>query len=78
MKTAISIPDPVFDSAERLAQRLGISRSRLYSEAVERFVTEHRRKNVTDRLDTVYRDEPAGVDPHLQRLQVASTDVEDW
>jgi metal-responsive CopG/Arc/MetJ family transcriptional regulator len=78
MKTAISIPDPVFDAAERLAQRLGISRSRLYTEAVERFVTEHRREDVTNRLNALYSDNPARVDPHLQTLQVTSIDIEDW
>ena len=35
MKTAISIPDEVFRSAERLAQRLGVSRSELYAKAVD-------------------------------------------
>jgi len=34
MKTAISLPDPVFRSAEQLAARLGISRSELYCRAI--------------------------------------------
>lgn len=38
MKTAISVPDKVFDDAERLADRLGWTRSRLYSEAVREFI----------------------------------------
>ena len=35
MKTAVSIPDHVFDAAERLAEKLGISRSELYQRALE-------------------------------------------
>jgi len=35
MKTAISVSDPVFKSAERLALRLRVSRSRLFSDAVD-------------------------------------------
>jgi metal-responsive CopG/Arc/MetJ family transcriptional regulator len=78
MKTAISIPDSVFEAAEQLAQRLGMSRSRLYSEAVEQFVADHRRRDTTDRLNAIYRDEPARVDTPLQTLQTTSLDSEDW
>lgn len=34
MKTAVSIPDEVFQEAEALADRLGWSRSQLYAHAV--------------------------------------------
>ncbi|MEM6753148.1 MAG: ChpI protein, partial [Cyanobacteria bacterium P01_C01_bin.38] len=33
MKTAISIPDPLFEAAEQFAKRLGLSRSELYAMA---------------------------------------------
>src|SRR5688572_2300207 len=35
MKTAISLPDALFEAAELLAGRLGVSRSRLYANALE-------------------------------------------
>ena len=54
MKTVISIPDPVFRSAEELAQRLGISRSELYSKAVAEFIERHRDDLVTHRLNEVH------------------------
>jgi metal-responsive CopG/Arc/MetJ family transcriptional regulator len=38
MKTAVSIPDPLFRAAERLARRRGLRRSQLYAEALERLV----------------------------------------
>ena len=54
MKTAISIPDPVFKSAEQLASRLRVSRSALYSQALTAFMEEHRDDLVTSRLNEVY------------------------
>ncbi len=38
MKTAISIPDEIFDSADALAEEMGVSRSQLYATAVAEFV----------------------------------------
>ena len=41
MKTAVSIPDDVFEEAERLATELKTSRSQLYSRALQEFVARH-------------------------------------
>ena len=54
MKTAISIPDALFDSAETLASRLGVSRSQLYATALARLLAEHARNEITARLDALY------------------------
>ena len=79
MKTAISLPDDLFASADRLAARLGVSRSELYQRALTRFVAEHEDAYVTERLDRVYGETDAGVDPVLSRLQDASLEVEsEW
>lgn len=40
MKTAVSIPDPLFEAAERLARRRGLRRSQLYAEALQRLVVD--------------------------------------
>ncbi len=53
MKTAISIPDDVFEDAERLARRSGRSRSALYSAAVREYVARYGTDDVTDALDRV-------------------------
>ena len=58
MKTAISIPDDVFEDAERLARRLGHSRSQLYSRAVREFVARHEPDRVTAALDAIVMDTP--------------------
>ncbi len=51
MKTAISIPDDVFDEAEALAHRMKKSRSELYSRAVREYVARHSADKVTETLD---------------------------
>jgi metal-responsive CopG/Arc/MetJ family transcriptional regulator len=53
MKTAISIPDEIFEGAERLARRTKKSRSQLFSDAVKEYVARHAPENVTDAMDRV-------------------------
>lgn len=78
MKTAISIPNPVFDAADDLADRLGLSRSALYSQAVVEFLERHRSDGVTEKLNEVYAQVPSGVDPVLHKMQLASLPYEEW
>lgn len=51
MKTAISLPDSIFQDAERLARRLKKSRSELYKEAVAEYVARHEPEAVTEALN---------------------------
>ena len=51
MKTAVSIPDDVFEDAERLASRLQTSRSKLYARALAEFVARHDDDRVTVLMD---------------------------
>ena len=80
MKTAISIHDALFEAAERLAKRLGMSRSELYSKAVSRFIEENHTIGVRERLDAVYESDPESsrIDLLLTRLQIESLPEEDW
>jgi metal-responsive CopG/Arc/MetJ family transcriptional regulator len=41
MKTAISLPDPVFEEAESLAKQLGVSRSELYTKALKAYLRKY-------------------------------------
>ena len=78
MKTAISIPDPIFQAAEEAAARLAMSRSQLYAHAVAEFVELHASCNVTERLDQVYAENPSELDPLLAKLQDLSLGRESW
>ena len=72
MKTAISLPDPLFKAAEQLARQLGKSRSQLYAEALREYLKRHRDQDVTQRLNEIYEAEPelAELDPVLDTLQL--------
>lgn len=63
MKTAISLPDDLFEQAERLARRLSKSRSQLYAEALAEFVARHDPDVVTRAYDAVCEAIEAGPDP---------------
>lgn len=78
MKTAISIPDPIFEEADNLAQRLGFSRSELYTKAVLAFLAEHRGEQIIEALNAVYNQEPSELDDELQQLQAPILFVEEW
>jgi metal-responsive CopG/Arc/MetJ family transcriptional regulator len=56
MKTAVSIPDQVFEEAERLAEELKTSRSQLYSKALAEFVARHAPDRVTETMNRVVHD----------------------
>ncbi len=53
MKTAVSVPDEVFAAAERLAKRMKLSRSELYSRALSEYVAKRAPEAVTEALDRV-------------------------
>lgn len=78
MKTAISIPEELFESAEKFARGRGMSRSELYATALRRYLEEHRVGMITERLDEVYGTEPEGLDPDIARLQARSLPEAEW
>jgi antitoxin MazE6 len=51
MKTAVSIPDDIYDGAERLARRARKSRSRLYSDALKEYMARHAPDEVTEAMN---------------------------
>ena len=72
MKVALSIPDELFESAETLGKRLGVSRSRLYATALADYVASHEDRKVTARLDAVYATEESRLDTSIRRAQARS------
>ncbi len=60
VKTAISLPDALYRRAERVAQRLGRTRSALYAEALGAYRDAvETRDEVTATLDRLYADDVA-------------------
>lgn len=81
VKTAVSIPDGLFESAEGFAKRQGMSRSELYASALREYLAEHEAEGITERLDAVYAGERGAeesrFDPVLGRMQAESLPAED-
>jgi metal-responsive CopG/Arc/MetJ family transcriptional regulator len=80
MKTAISIPDEIFEQAERLAKIRGWSRSELYANAVATFVNSERFLGVREKLDAVYGEnaDDSALEPLLTHAQARSIPKEKW
>jgi metal-responsive CopG/Arc/MetJ family transcriptional regulator len=56
MKTAISVPDEIFQAAERLARRSKTSRSELYSRALDEYLARHSPDEVTEAMNRALAD----------------------
>ncbi len=78
MKTAISIPNPLFEMAEELAKQLHISRSELYAKALAEYLHSYQRASITERLNQVYAEEDSAADSVLSQLQLATIAKEEW
>ena len=80
MKTAISLPDPMFKKAERLAKRLGVSRSELYQQAIAAMLERYDAKAITDSYNVVIAREPNAfkLDPAIERAQFEILPDDEW
>jgi len=77
VKTAISIPTPLFHAAEKRARKLGVSRSQLYAQALEKLLDQDPDDEVTRALQAVYSNEKSAVDRGLAAAQRRAT-AEKW
>jgi len=78
MKTAISVPDSLFASADALARKLGMSRSRLYATALAEYVAKQRYDRVTERLNAVYATEESRLPDDIRRAQQRLLLRQEW
>lgn len=78
MKTAVSVPDDVFERAERLARRAGRSRSELYSAALREYVARHAPDDVTEALDRVSGQIDPPVDPFITAAGRRVLEASEW
>jgi len=78
MKTAISLPDELFASADALAERMGVSRSKLFATALAEYLAKHQGRKVTERLDQVYATQSSTVNPAVRRAQRRAITPDVW
>ena len=78
VKITISMPDSVYTDAERLAQRLGKSRSQLYREAVAEYVARHDTETLTEAMDKVCDTVDAHCDPAFSSVTRRVLERNEW
>jgi len=78
MKTAVSIPDDVFEEAERLAIELRTSRSQLYSRALQEFVARHAPNRLTEAMNRVIDEVGDEVDEFSRRAARRVLEKVEW
>lgn len=78
MKTAVSLPDPLFKEAEATAKELGLSRSKLIQTALEEFLRRRRDEEITRRLNRSLAKHPDEIDPFVQQLALEAMMRTEW
>ena len=78
MKTTVSIPDDVFQDAERLASRLRTPRSQLYARALAEFVARHDDDRVTALMDQAVQEAGSEADAFVHKVARQSLQRGEW
>jgi metal-responsive CopG/Arc/MetJ family transcriptional regulator len=78
MKTAVSIPDKVFQGAERLAKRSKKSRSQLFSDALKEYVARHAPEDVTEAMNQVCGKLGDAKDPFVSEAARRTLERNEW
>jgi len=78
MKTAVSIPDDVFEEAERLARRMKCSRSKIFSRALAEYIARHSADRVTEAMDRALAELDGAPDPFAVAAGRRTLDRTEW
>ncbi len=78
MKTAISLPNSVYEEADSLAAKLHLSRSQLYVLALEQFIKGHREQDLTAQLDQFIDSHGQPTDPVFLRGSLDALRSVEW
>jgi len=78
MKTAVSIPDDVFEKAERLARRMKKSRSEVFSRALAEYVARHAPDHVTEAMNQVCDEIGLDPDPFVSAASRRALERTEW
>jgi predicted transcriptional regulator len=78
MKTAVSIPNELFDVAERLARRSRKSRSRLFSDALREYVARRSPDRITEAMDEALAEIGESNDPFVAAVSRTRLEQSEW
>ncbi|NKQ34967.1 MAG: ribbon-helix-helix protein, CopG family [Chloroflexi bacterium] len=76
VKTAISLPEPLFKQIDDLARQTNVSRSKLLAQAAEEYLERHRGQMLLEAVNAAYAD---GLDSEEEEfLQIMDRNVRKW
>lgn len=78
MKTAISIPDPIFKALSYYVKKKGVSRSKIISDAVEEYIKFHESTDVTEQLNRLYSGDDNSMEKPILKTQVKLLGKAGW
>lgn len=78
MKTAVSIPDDIFEQAEALAHRAKRSRSEVYARALSDYIALHAPDRVTQAMDEALDRINEGMDALASRAALRTLERTEW
>lgn len=78
MKTAISVPDRLFNQAEKLARKTGKSRSQIYQEALTEYLLRRDPGAVTEAMDRALAEIDQDSDPWLSQAGRQGLQRSEW
>jgi metal-responsive CopG/Arc/MetJ family transcriptional regulator len=78
MKRAVSIPDEVYEGAERLARRTKKSRSRLFSDALQEYLARHAPDEVTEAMNRACAEAGEAKDPFVSSAARRILERSEW
>jgi metal-responsive CopG/Arc/MetJ family transcriptional regulator len=78
MKTAVSIPDKIFEEAERLARRTKRSRSRLFSDALKEYLVRWNPDQITQAMNAALAEIDEEKDDFVSRSARRVLERSEW
>lgn len=78
MKTAISVPNDVFQLSEKLAKKLKVSRSAIFAMGVKKLAEEHDEDEIIRQINRVCEKVDTSVDPVLFQMAMLSLPKDEW
>jgi hypothetical protein len=78
MKTAISVPSEVFQTSERLAKKLKISRSAVFAMGIKKLAEQYDDDEFTAKLNEFYSEEKVELDPVILKMASLSLPDDEW
>lgn len=78
MKTAISMPNEIYEAAERLARQTKKSRSRLYGDALKEYLARHAPDEVTEAMNRACDEIGEAKDPFVASAAHRALERSEW